>query len=113
MANHPNRSAAKVQVCAAAQGHSLVYVDGKLAAGITTDANGRWIMRRLIRDGSETKIAGAETLNVTGIYHNAAELNRAVRLFVAHPAAVAAAWPASGFRAQCRDAMDRLAQARQ
>lgn len=113
MANHPNRSAAKVEVTAAGQGHSLVYVDGKLAASIATDADGRWIMRRAARNGAETVVVGDETLNVTGIYHNAAELNRAVRLFSADPVGVAAAWPASGFRAQCRDAMDRLAQARQ
>lgn len=108
MANHPNRSAAKVEVTTAGQGHSLVCVDGKLVASISTDANGRWIMRRAARNGAETVVVGDEALNVTGIFHNAAELNRAVRLFVDDPEGVAAAWPASGFRAQCRDAMDRL-----
>lgn len=110
MTNHPNRSAAKVEVTTLGQGHALVFLDGRLVAGISTDDSGRWIMRPLTREAGETQVAGPEEINVSGIMHNAAELNRAARLFAVDPAGVAAAWPRSGLRAQCKDAMDRLTQ---
>lgn len=100
MTNHPNRSAAKIEVMMAGQGLAHIYLDRKFVATISTDANGRWIMRLNER---------SETINVTGIFHNTAELNQAIRLFLSIPETVAVAWPSTGLRGQCKTVMAALA----
>lgn len=99
MANHPNRSASKIEILSAGQSLLNIYVAGELVAIASASAhtNGRWIMT-----------VGDHRFDVTGIVNNDADFKPAVRLIVADPARAATVWPADGRRARCKDAIAAL-----